>query len=148
MLAKRASEFVLALIPELVGNFFDCHRSLKKQVTRLLHTEPKEKLSGRDTENVFEAMAHGVVIGYLTDLVDELMARNMTGMSAGFCLRKVGGCGSALGRLRVAAAMADCTSCRNAHISGTPHSIEKLAAAFPQIFVAASFFKSTRNLRP
>jgi hypothetical protein len=73
MLAKRASEFVLALIPELVGNFFDCHRSLKKQVTRLLHTEPKEKLSGRDTENVFEAMAHGVVIGYLTDLVDELM---------------------------------------------------------------------------
>src|ERR1700748_3818312 len=43
--------------------------------------------------------------------VEELMATNMIGMSAGFCLRKVGGWGSALGRLRVAAAMADCTSC-------------------------------------
>ena len=42
--------------------------------------------------------------------VVELIARNMIGMSAGFCLRKVGGCGSALGRLRVAAEMADCTS--------------------------------------
>ena len=73
MLAKRSSEFVLALIPELVGNFFDCHRSLEKQVTRLLHTEPKKKLSWRDTENVFEAMAHRVVIGHLTDLVNELM---------------------------------------------------------------------------
>lgn len=73
MPAKRSSEFVLALIPELVGNFFDCHRSLEKQVTRLSHTEPKKKLGWRDTENVFEAMAHGIVIGYLTDLVNELM---------------------------------------------------------------------------
>ena len=36
---------------------------------------------------------------------------NMMGMSAGFTLRKVGGCGIALGRLRVAAEMAACTSC-------------------------------------
>src|SRR5579859_1002693 len=43
--------------------------------------------------------------------VEELIATNMIGMSAGFCLRKVGGWGSALGRLRVAAEMADCTSC-------------------------------------
>src|SRR6201996_9408933 len=43
--------------------------------------------------------------------VDELIARNMMGMSAGFCLRKVGGCGRDLGRLRVAAEMPDCTSC-------------------------------------
>src|SRR5437868_6439954 len=43
--------------------------------------------------------------------VEELIARNMIGRSAGFCLRKVGGWGSALGRLRVAAEMADCTSC-------------------------------------
>ena len=35
---------------------------------------------------------------------------NMIGMSAGLTLRKVGGWGSALGRLRVAAEMADCTS--------------------------------------
>ena len=35
----------------------------------------------------------------------------MIGRSAGFTLRKVGGCGSALGRLRVAAEIADCTSC-------------------------------------
>ena len=73
MLAKRPSEFVLALIPELVGNFFDCHRGLKKQVARLLHAEAKKKLSRRDTENVLEAMAHGVVVGNLTDLVNELM---------------------------------------------------------------------------
>ena len=73
MLAKRPSEFVLALIPELVGNFFDCHWGLQKQVARLLHAETKKKLSRRDTENVLEAMAHGVVIGYLTDLVNELM---------------------------------------------------------------------------
>ena len=73
MLAKRPSEFVLALIPELVGNFFDCHRGLQKQITRLLHAEAKKKLSRRDTENVLEAMAHGVVIGYLTDLVNELI---------------------------------------------------------------------------
>src|SRR5262249_9303555 len=58
--------------PELVGNFFDCHRRLEKQVNRLLHTEPKKKLSRRDTENVLETMAHGVVIGHLTDLVNEL----------------------------------------------------------------------------
>src|ERR1700748_2523056 len=42
--------------------------------------------------------------------VEELMATNMIGMSAGFCLRKLGGWGSALGRLRVAAEIADCTS--------------------------------------
>ena len=73
MPAKRSSEFVLALIPELVGNFFDCHWGLQEQVARLLHAEAKKKLSRRDTENVLEAMAHGVVIGYLTDLVNELM---------------------------------------------------------------------------
>ena len=73
MLAKRSSEFVLALIPELVGDFFDGHRGLQKQIARLLHPEAKKKLSRRDTENVLEAMAHGIVIGYLTDLVNELM---------------------------------------------------------------------------
>ncbi len=73
MLAKRPSEFVLALIPELVGNFLDCHRGLQKQVARLLHAEAKKKLSRRYTENVLEAMAHGVVVGYLTDLVNKFM---------------------------------------------------------------------------
>ena len=73
MLAKGSSEFMLALIPELVGNFFDRHRGLQKEVARLLHPQAKKKLSRRDTENVLEAMAHGIVIGYLTDLVNELI---------------------------------------------------------------------------
>src|SRR5665213_2914012 len=43
--------------------------------------------------------------------VEDRIARNRIGRSAGFTLRKVGGWGNALGRLRVAAEMADCTSC-------------------------------------